>query len=136
MNSPEEITRIIREVKQYIVLKEQLATITERQSQLKESLKKAVEEYGEVDGKGHYVLEFKDPIMGVSKITKQKKVSKSLDLEIAEDILAKKQLLDRCLEFIPQLNEQEIMAAFYENLLTEEEIDSMFPPKVSYSFIV
>lgn len=135
MTNP-ELTKVIEEVKQYTAIKEQLALLTERQLKLKESLKQAVEEYGEVDGKGHYVLEFDSPINGVSKITKQRKVSKALDMSVAEELLAKKELLDRCLEFIPTLNEQQIMAAFYENLLTEEEIDSMFPPKVSYSFIV
>jgi hypothetical protein len=36
---------------------------------------------------------------------------------------------------VPMLDESEVMACLYEGLLTEEEIDSMFPKSVSYAFI-
>lgn len=37
---------------------------------------------------------------------------------------------------VPQIDEAAIMAAFYEGYLTEEDIDTMFPSKVTYAFIV
>jgi hypothetical protein len=36
---------------------------------------------------------------------------------------------------VPMLDEAEVMACLYEGLLTEEEIDEMFPKKVSYAFL-
>ncbi len=37
---------------------------------------------------------------------------------------------------IPTLDESAIMAAFYEGKLSEADIDSMFPEKITYAFLV
>jgi len=37
---------------------------------------------------------------------------------------------------VPMLDEDAIMSAFYSGYLTEEDIDAMFPAKVSYAFLV
>jgi hypothetical protein len=34
------------------------------------------------------------------------------------------------------IDESAIMSAFYEGYITEEDIDAMFPAKVSYAFLV
>ena len=36
---------------------------------------------------------------------------------------------------MPVLKEDEVMACLYEGLITEEEVDKMFPKKVSYAFL-
>jgi hypothetical protein len=35
----------------------------------------------------------------------------------------------------PVLNEDQVMACLYEGLLTEEDVDSMFPKKIIWAFI-
>ena len=97
---------------------------------------KAVEELGEVDGRGHRVLELPHEVAGVAKLTQQRRVSKTLDMDAAEKILEDKGLLDECVEYVPVINEEAVMAAFYKKQLTEEDIDAMFPAKVSYAFLV
>jgi len=119
------------EVQQYLALKEEIEFLSKRQSEIKSRLMDAVEADGEVDGKGHKVIE-----VGDVKLVKQRKVSKSLDMATAENILATHNLTEKCVEMVPRLNEDAIMAAFYQELLTEEEIDAMFPSKVSYAFLV
>ena len=37
---------------------------------------------------------------------------------------------------VPVLVESEVMACLYDGLLTEEEIDEMFPKSVSYAFYI
>jgi len=67
---------------------------------------------------------------------KQRRVSKNLDMDVAEDILTKKGIRDKCIKMVPQIDEAAIMAAFYEVYLTEDDIDTMFPAKVTYAFLV
>jgi len=57
-------------------------------------------------------------------------------MDVAEKILGEKNLKEQCIKMVPMLDEAEIMASFYRGDLTEEDIDAMFPSKVSYAFVV
>lgn len=127
---------LTRNVQQYVSLKDEINLLTNRQKEIKTRLVDLLKEFGEVDSKGHVVLDVDDKVTGVSKITHQRKVSKNLDMDVAEKILAEKGLTERCVKMVPSLDEAEIMASFYRGELTEEDIDSMFPAKVSYAFII
>ena len=123
-------------IQQYVAIKEQKDLLSKREAELKAILTDVVEEDGEVDGKGHIVLEIDEPVTGVTRLVKQRKLSKPLDMEVAEKLLQDKGLYEECTEQIRVLNQDAIMAAYYKEQLTEEDIDSMFPPKISYAFIV
>jgi len=121
--------------RQYLSLKDEAVLLTNRTTQLKEQLLEAVEKE-EFDDKGHKKLTFQDDIKGQITLTKQRRVSKNLDMSVAEDLLTSKGIKDKCLKTISVLDESAIMAAFYEGLLTENDIDAMFPAKVTYAFLV
>jgi hypothetical protein len=122
-------------VRQYLRLKDEAAILTNRTNQLKEELLQAVDA-SEEDDRGHKKLTVDDEFKGEVVLTKQRKVSKNLDMQVAEDILTAKGIVDKCIKMIPTLDESSIMAAFYEGVLTEEDIDAMFPSKVTYAFLV
>lgn len=130
------LQEIKKDVAVYTTLKDQIATLTNRQNETKKRLVKAVEELGEVDGRGHRVLELGQDINGVSKLTQQRRVSKSLDMDAAEKLLEERGILEDCIEYVPTIDEEAVMAAFYKGQLTEADIDTMFPAKVSYAFLV
>lgn len=123
-------------VQQFVALKEEITLLTNRKKELQERLVATLKEFGEVDGRGHIVLDVNDPVTGTEKITHQRKVSNSLDMDVADKILSEKNLKDKCIVMVPTLDESQIMASFYRGELTEADIDAMFPPKVSYAFIV
>jgi len=123
---------VVEDVKQFTVLKDQITQLTERQTIIKKRLTETIEEFGAEDEKGHIVLKYNED----QQIMKQRRVSKNLDLAAAEIILNKKGIKDTCIKMIPTLDESAIMAAFYNGHLSEEDIDTMFPSKVSYAFIV
>lgn len=123
---------IKEEVKQFNVLKDQITQLTERQSLIKKHLTDAIDEFGIEDDKGHITLEYDEG----QTIMKQRRASKNLDLAAAEIILTKKGIRETCIKMIPTLDEAAIMAAFYNGHLTEEDIDTMFPAKVTYAFLV
>ena len=75
---------LTRNVQQYVSLKDEVSLLTNRREEVKKRLVDLLKEYGEVDSRGHIVLEVDDKVTGVSKITHQRKVIKNLDMDIAE----------------------------------------------------
>lgn len=124
------------EVRQYVALKDQSDLLSNRMSEIKKRLTTAIDEGGTTDERGHVILSIDDDVSGIKNIMKQRRVSKSLDMDVAEKILAERGIKDTCIKMVPMLDESAIMAAFYEGYLTEQDIDTMFPAKVSYAFIL
>lgn len=122
-------------VKQYIVIKGQLELLNTRQTEIKDRLMDALEQHGETDGKGHKILDLGEDLMGVTQLIRQRKTTKTFDMDTATSLLHEKGIYEKCIIMKPSLNEDAIMAAFYDGVLTEEEIDTMFPSKVSYAFL-
>jgi hypothetical protein len=124
--------QLTNEAKQYKSLKDEVKFLQDRMSEIKDRLNEAVKELGEVDGRGHITLELDDDI----KVVNQRKVSKVLDNETAMKILTEKNLLDDCAPLVRQVDQDAVMAAVYKGQLTEDEVDVMFPAKVTYALIV
>ena len=122
-------------VRQYLRLKDEITLLNNRTDQLKEELLNAVDQV-EVDDRGHKKLTVDDEFKGEVLITKQRKVSKILDMDIAETILTAKGIKDQCIKMVPILDESSIMRSFQEGLLTEEDIDTMFPSKVTWALVM
>jgi hypothetical protein len=123
-------------VRQNATLKDRIDSTVAIQNDVKEKLRNGLKELGEVDDRGHVVVEINDDMTGIKRVLNQRKVSKSLDMDIAEDILKEKGLHERCVTMIPVLDEEAIMAAYYEGLVTEEDIDKMFPAKITWALVM
>jgi hypothetical protein len=132
------LEKLKEEVKQYIVLKDEVEFLNQRQTEIKKRVIESLLEIGEEDSRGHIVAEINDEKSGLTRITvvHQKRISKSLDIDKAESILNAKGIKDRCIKLVPTINEDEIMAAYYEGLITEQEVDEMFPSKITYALLV
>lgn len=126
-----DIDSVKQTLRQYLALKAETDLLVTRSNELKKRLTESVETLGEVDDRGHTILEIDG-----TKLTKQRKVSKTLDIDIATALLTEKNLYEKCVEMVPVLQDNEILACVYTGELTEEDIDTMFPAKVSYAFIV
>lgn len=123
-------------LRQYLSLKGEVELLTNRINTLKTRLTEHVETNGQTDDRGHVTLSVEDPIKGEVTLTKQRRVSKNLDITTAESLLAERGIKDQCIKMVPTLDDSAIMAAFYEGKLSEADIDSMFPEKITYAFIV
>jgi hypothetical protein len=120
---------------EFVLLKRQIDELTKRQNELKAELSSLVEQNGEEDDKGHVWYELPHPIEGYTAMQRQKRISQKLDAEAAEDLLRVKDLYDRCFRLLPVLDEDEVMSCLYEGLLTENEIDVMFPKSITWAFV-
>lgn len=126
---------ILDKFRQFVFLKGKIDDYTKEQSVIKTELSTIVDEQGEVDDKGHIWYQLPEEVGGYRAIKRERRVSQTLDLEEAERILKEKGLETRCFTMMPVLNEDAVMSCLYEGLLTEEEIDKMYPKKVSWAFV-
>lgn len=126
---------LVNKVRRYLTLKNRIDDLSKEQSNLKTELSSLVDTEGTPDEKGHLWLSLPEDVDGITSLQRQRRVSQKLDEEAAERILKKKGLADRCYKMVPVVDESEIMSCLYEELLTEEEIDTMFPKSVSYAFL-
>lgn len=122
------------QVKEYAYLKGVVDEAEKRQKTLKEKLFAYIEENGFEDGKGHWWYEFTEPIDGVNSVQKEKRVSRTkIDDLVADNIIEKKNLADRLYKTVRVVDQDALWAALYEGVLTEEEVDAIFPPKVVWA---
>jgi hypothetical protein len=124
------------QVRQYVVVKDEVKFLSDRENEMKQRVIDSLKELGEEDSRGHIVAEVNDEKTGISSVVHQKRISKSLDMDKAEAILNLKGIKDRCIKLVPTINEDEIMAAYYEGLITEQEVDEMFPAKITYALFL
>lgn len=138
MTMPEDVSlEIIKsEVRQYQTLKDEVDLLNKRKDDIKGRIFQTAEAQGEHTDKGHFVLEIDDEITGVKRVVKQRRASKSFNPEAAEVLLTKKELRDECVKTVEILDEDAIMAAYYEGKLTDNDIDLMFPDKVTWALIL
>jgi hypothetical protein len=134
-NLPQEGSPIVSKVRKYVSLRSRIEDLTKEQSSLKTELSALVDNEGTPDEKGHLWYSLPEEVDGYVSLQRQRRVTQKLDENEASSILLSKGLTERCYKMVPVLDESEVMACLYEGLLTEEEIDSMFPKSVSYAFI-
>jgi hypothetical protein len=133
---PKSINPLLAKVAEYVTVKRRIDDMSKEQNKIKAELSEVVDVDGEPDEKGHLIYNLPETVSGVTALKRQRRVSQSLDQTVAEDILKKKKIYDRCFKMIPVLDEAEVMACLYDGILTEEEIDEMFPKSVSYAFYI
>lgn len=134
-NLPNEGNPIVSKVRKYVNLRSRIDDLTKEQSSLKTELSALVDNEGTPDEKGHLWYSLPEEVDGYISLQRQRRVTQKLDENEASHILLSKDLTERCYKMVPVLDESEVMACLYEGLLTEEEIDAMFPKSVSYAFI-
>jgi tetrahydromethanopterin S-methyltransferase subunit A len=138
MTMPEAISLDIikSEVRQYQALKDEVELLNKRKDDVKGRIFQSAETQGEQNDRGHFVLEIDDEVSGIKRVVKQRRASKSFNPEAAEVLLTQKELRDSCVKTVELLDEDAIMAAYYEGKLTDADIDLMFPDKITWALIL
>lgn len=130
---------IVSTLRQFLTLKVQREALEDRENDLKKILQHAVETAGYEDDKGNYWLDLDEPLEVdgygvVPRLKRERRVAFSVDETKAEAILAKKGILDECTTMVPVLDEEEIRKAHFKGVLTDAEIEAIFPAKVTWAF--
>lgn len=123
-DDPESIEAQVRE---YVKVKATIDMMESRSKELREKLFAHLEAEGLEDDKGNVQLDLPDAIDGVVRLEKQRRVTRKLNEPKAEEILKEHGIYEEVFVLKPVLEEDNLMAAFYEGKITEEELDEMFP---------
>ena len=129
-SDPNDLTSQISE---YVKLKASIDGLEARQSELRKKLFAAIEDGGFEDDKGNIQLELGSVIDGVYRLEKQRRTKRTLDEARAEALLEELGLADDIYEMKPVLNEDYLMAAFYEEKITEDQLEEMYPLSITWA---
>ena len=127
---------LVNQTKQYSFLKAQLEYLEKQQKELREKLFSVLDVEGETDDKGNIVVELPQEVDGYVSVVKQKRVSRKVDELVADEIITAKGMEDQLYKTIRVVDEDALMAALYNEELTEEEIDQMYPQKITWALIL
>jgi hypothetical protein len=121
------------QVKEYLYVKKNIDQMETRSKELRDRLFSHLDEDGYEDDKGNVQLELGADIDGVVRLEKQRRVTRKLNEPKADEILSELGLKDDIFVMTPVLDEDKLMAAFYEGKITEEQLDDMFPSTVVWA---
>ena len=124
------------QAKQYIFFKKQIEYFESEIKSLREKLFEDIDANGELDGSGNLFVELSTEIDGVTMLQKQKRVSRKIDPQMADNLIVSKGLETELYKTIQIIDEDALMAALYEGKLTEEEVDLMYPQKIVWALIL
>ncbi len=121
------------QVREYVRVKETMDALEKRSKELREKILAVVDVDGYEDDKGNILYELDTPIDGVIRLEKQRRATRKLDEDKAEEIIEAKGLSDKVYKMVRVIDEDALMAAHYEGEITEQEIDEMFPVSVVWA---
>lgn len=121
------------QIREYIKLAHTIDSLEERKKELRSALFELLETEGEEDEKGNLLLPLESPIDGVIRIEKSGRRSRKIDEDKATEIIEARGIGDDVYKMVRVIDEDALMAAFYEDKVTEEELDEMFPVNVVWA---
>lgn len=131
-----EETDLIARTKKYSFLKSQLDYLEKEQKALRAELFEVLDVSGEPDDKGNIIIELPEAVDGYNAIMKQRRVSRKIDEVKAEELIEAKGLEEKLYKTIRVVDEDALMAALYEEILTEAEIDEMYPQSIIWALVL
>lgn len=133
---PEPMDSTEAMVREYKHLKIETDKLAKRQKELRDRLIEVVTDGGYEDDQGHMWLEFDEPLDGVASLQRQRRVARAVNDDNAEEVLVAHGLWDDCTELVRVVNEDRVMEALYDDKLTEDDVDRIYPPKVTYALVL
>lgn len=127
---------LLGQTKTYSFLKKQIDFLEKQQKDLRAKLFEKIETDGEIDDKGNVVIELSEEVDGYSTIIKQRRVTRKINEAAAEEIITAKGMEDRLYKTIRVVDEDALMAALYNDELTEAEIEEMYPQNVVWALVL
>lgn len=121
------------QIREYMLLKQSMDTLDKRQKELRDKIFTTLDEDGFEDDKGNLQYELPTAIEGAVRIEKQRRVSRKLNEAKADEIIEAIGIGGDVYETKQVINEDALMAAFYEDKITEAELDDMFPATVTWA---
>jgi len=135
--SEEAYENFLRESREMILTREQKTRIANRESELKKVLMDALKVFGDPYGTSgqHQTIEFPKAIRGIVRFVRQSKTANEVDEEAAEAIARRQGIYDRLFKPVMTLDDAAVLVALREGILTEADVEEIFPKKTIYAFV-
>jgi uncharacterized protein YebE (UPF0316 family) len=127
---------LIKDAREFSFLKQQIDFLEKQSKEVRERLFAQLDEIGEVDDKGNIIIELPEEVNGFGALVKQRRVSRKIDEIIADEVITEKGMEDQLYKTIRVVDEDALMAALYNDELTEAEIDLMYPQKIVWALVM
>lgn len=101
----------------------------------KPAINEALDQYGETDANGHKTLPLDPPVHGIDAMTRQRKVTHLQDDAKAEAIARTLGIYDRLFKPVMVLDEDAVMVAREEGLLTDKHVEQMYPQRITHALM-
>jgi hypothetical protein len=105
----------------------------------KNALLKIVQRYGETEAaSGHVFLRLEEPVSDrkITRLKAERAESTSLNTEECEKILTEKGIWGDMVEWVPQLDEGKVYAAYFDKKITDDELARMTHRSVIFKLIL
>ena len=129
-------TDLIARAKKYSFLKSQLDYLEKEQKALRAELFQVLDTQGVEDDKGNIIVELPEEVDGYASLVKQRRVSRKIDEDKAEEVITAHGMEETLYKTIRVVDEDALMAALYNDELTEAEIDEMYPQTVVWALVL
>jgi len=127
---------LVNQAKEYAFVKKQIEYLEKQKKDLHAKLFEKIDGDGFVDDKGNVILELPTEVDGYVSVMKQRRVSRKINEDKAADIIYEHGLQDSLYKTVIVVDEDALMAALYEGVLTEAEIDEMYPQSVVWALVM
>ncbi len=121
------------QIREYIKLKASMTVMETRSKELRDKIFEYLDSYGEEDTSGSFGLYLDQEVDGVVRLQKTRRTKRVLDESTAETIIEQAGIADAVYETKRVISEEALMAAYYEEKISEDQLDSMFPVTVSWA---
>lgn len=135
--SDDQYEDFLRTAREMVLTREQKARTANREAELKSVLMDLLKDFGDPYGDEgqHRHLKFPRPIRGIAAFVRQKKISTEVDETKAEAIARQRGIYERLFKPVMTLDDSAVLVALEEGLLTDADIEVMFPKKTTYAFV-
>jgi hypothetical protein len=124
------------QVAEYLRLRDSISFMETRKKELHAKIFAQIESEGEETSSGSVSLYLDAPIGEVARVQKTRRTKRVLDETVADAIIEATGIGDDVYEMKRVINEGALMSALYEEKITEEQLDEMFPVKVTWALDV
>lgn len=121
------------QVREYVKLRDSIKFMKERQEELHGKIMSHLDSDGDEDGSGNISLFLDSPVGEIQRIQKTRRVKRVLDEAVADKIIEDANIGSEVYEMKRVIDESALMSAFYEEKITEDQLDAMFPSKVTWA---
>jgi hypothetical protein len=104
-----------------------------RSKELRDKIFEYLDAEGEEDTSGSFGIYLDQEVDGIVRLQKTRRTKRVLDESTADAIIEQAGIADDVYETKRVISEEALMAAFYEEKISEEQLDSMFPVTVSWA---